>query len=439
MAILKLAIVPAKILKDGRHKVRIAVSHKQDTRYIVQNVILSDTNQFKNGQVVNREDAGMLNKKLRNELNKYQDVLDKIDPDIYTCSQLRDFLVKNSKVKTLTISQAAKNKIAELKKESTKKIYQRTLDYFVQDIGDLPIEMITPEVIKDFNFKLEKRNQNSTSRGIYLRQFKTFITPQIKKGNVEYKEQPFNDFDMPESLERELDLTVEEFKKIRDSRFKEKPLRVARDIFCLSYYLGGINLIDLLNMDFRGKNTVDYIREKSCNTKKGEKRISLTIQPEATKIINKWIERNGKLNFGYNYSYDNFRNYVTKQIQRLANKVGINKRVVYYSARKSLVQHGFELGIPLEILEYSIGQSVKKNRPIFNYVRIMRNHADAAMRTILDNLKENPKKCATSKPDLDPNLMSRLPGKLVELIEVLYPNILNEQSAASPNNSERII
>jgi hypothetical protein len=41
----------------------------------------------------------------------------------------------------------------------------------------------------------------------------------------------------------------------------------------------------------------------------------------------------------------------------------------------------------LETLEYCIGQSMKSNRPIFNYVRIMRKHADEAIRKILDNLK----------------------------------------------------
>jgi hypothetical protein len=55
------------------------------------------------------------------------------------------------------------------------------------------------------------------------------------------------------------------------------------------------------------------------------------------------------------------------------------------------VQHGFELGISLEVLEYCIGQSMKSNRPIFNYLKIMRQHADTAIRTILDELaKETP-------------------------------------------------
>ena len=52
------------------------------------------------------------------------------------------------------------------------------------------------------------------------------------------------------------------------------------------------------------------------------------------------------------------------------------------------MQHGFDLGISLEVLEYCIGQSMKSSRPIFNYLKIMRNHADNAIRQIIDNLNE---------------------------------------------------
>ena len=151
---------------------------------------------------------------------------------------------------------------------------------------------------------------------------------------------------------------------------------MARDLFMLSYYLGGINLIDLMQFNFKNKDTIEYVREKSKNTKKGDKKVSLTIPDEAKPIIKEWISKSGKLNFGYKYTYDNFR------------KIGIESHVVYYSARKSFVQHGFELGVNLETLEYCIGQSMKMNRPIFNYVKIMRKHADQAIRKILDNLKK---------------------------------------------------
>ena len=143
-----------------------------------------------------------------------------------------------------------------------------------------------------------------------------------------------------------------------------------------------------MSINFKKNNdSIEYIREKSKRTKIGEKKISMTVQPEAWEIINKYIDKNGKLNFGYKFSYPNFRNYITKKIQKMADKLELNKRVVYYSARKSFVQHGFELGIPLEVLEYCIGQSMKKNRPIFNYIRIMRRIADETIRKILDNVK----------------------------------------------------
>ena len=185
----------------------------------------------------------------------------------------------------------------------------------------------------------------------------------------------------------ELDISVEDVRLIRDADVTEKSLRVARDLFMLSYYLGGINLVDLMQINFKGRTTIEYIRQKSKNTKKGDKKVSFTIPEEAWPIIRQWMGKNGKLNFGYKYTYDNFRKYVTHEIVRLGERLGLQQHVVYYSARKSFVQHGFELGIPLETLEYCIGQSMKANRPIFNYVKIMRKHADEAIRKILDNLK----------------------------------------------------
>ena len=65
----------------------------------------------------------------------------------------------------------------------------------------------------------------------------------------------------------------------------------------------------------------------------------------------------------------------------------VERKVVYCSARKSFVQHGFEIGIPLAVLEYCIGQSMKANRPIYNYLKIMRSHADDAIRRILDGVR----------------------------------------------------
>jgi integrase len=158
----------------------------------------------------------------------------------------------------------------------------------------------------------------------------------------------------------------------------------------LSYYLAGINLIDLLSYDFRNKKIMEYIRTKTRNKKKTNRTVSFSIPDEAMPIIHRYMSpKTGRLDFGQKGTYDTFKNIVTRDIKRIAKKLGIRQaeKVCYYTARKSFVQHGFDLGISLEVLEYCIGQSMKSNRPIFNYLKIMRRHADTAMRKIFDGLK----------------------------------------------------
>ncbi|MDD3038247.1 site-specific integrase [Bacteroides sp.] len=392
MISLSLAVVPAKVLVDGTHKIRVAINHKHETRYIATRFIVQNIKQFKNGRVVGRDDAVIINKKLRTLLDEYQNALDRINTDAYTCGQLREYLSRYKSSGT-TISQRWQEYIDELREEGrdgTAGLHELSKRYFSEKFSDVMLfETLSPNTIIDFEkFLRSKKRLGDTTISMHMKRFKAIINAAKKENIVKYEIDPFAFYNMPESAIRELDITIEEFNKIRNCNPKEKPLKMARDIFILSYYLGGINLIDLMNTNFKNMEILEYIRAKTKHTKRGEKRISITIPDEAKSIIRNWIDKKGRLNFDYNYSYANFRNYVTKQIQRLANILGINKRVVYYSARKSFVQHGYELNISLELLEYCTGQSVKKNRPIFNYVKFMRKHADETIRKIIDHVND---------------------------------------------------
>lgn len=391
MTTLKIAVVPAKMLKSRKHKIRIAIGHNKETRYLVTRFTIDNLSYLKDGQVIGTPNALNVNTKLRNILNSYQEALDRINTQSYTCKQLIEYL-STIKQGTTSFSAASNEFITNMENEgrkSTAELYRRTCNYFNEFIEyDIMLDAITPRTIKDFDIYMHKvKGLNPVTRGTHMAHLKAIINQAVRDKKIAYETHPFEYYEKPEGSVRELDITIEEVKMIRDSTPKEKSLRVARDLFMLSYYLGGINLIDLMQFNFKNKDTIEYIREKSKNTKKGDKKVSLTIPDEAKPIIKEWIGKNGKLNFGYKYTYDNFRKYVTREIGRLAEKIGIESHVVYYSARKSFVQHGFELGITLETLEYCIGQSMKKNRPIFNYVKIMRKHADIAIRKIIDNLK----------------------------------------------------
>lgn len=394
MATIKLVILPHATLKDGSNKIRIAVNHQGITRYIPTHYKVDSPSQFRDGQVLNRPDAHTMNIKLRNLLNDYEERLYNISSlHLYSCTQLKELLHNGSKPDTPLTFQAVCNEyISELrqdKRDNYATLLERNCRYFTAFCkGDILLASITPYIIQNYVRYLKKNyRMNDTTIDMFISRTRTILNRAKKQNLVHYEVEPTSIHKIQASPERELDITVQELQKIRDSSPDTKRLIAARDLLMLSYYLGGVNLIDLLSYDFRNASRFEYIRIKSRNTKMGDKRISITIPPEASPIIERWMNRNtGKLDFGYKFSYSNFSRYINRSIKALAKSLQIKSKVTYYSARKSFVQHGFELGVPLEVLEYCIGQSMKKNRPIFNYLRIMRDHADKAIRIILDNL-----------------------------------------------------
>lgn len=389
MATLKLCILPAKILISGKHKIRISLSHNSGTRYIPTNCIIDDMSQFREGQVVNHPEASAMNVKLRSLLNHYQNVIDSIyDIDVYSCSELREILIKkkdHTRAKLSTLMNEYLAELAEEKRTKSEKLYRLAGQSFINSQGDLLLVMITPRNIKHYLISLEDKGLSPTTIKIYLTLLKVLINYAKKHNMVRYEVDPFEFCRLPQANIRELDLTIDELKAIRDIEPSKYNIGVVRDIFMLSYYLGGINLVDMLEIDFR-KDWIEYYRKKTKNKKQGEAKTAFSIQPEARVIIDKYIQKNGKLVFGKYKTFGQCYSVVSRKMEELAKVAGIRKRVVYYSARKSFVQHGFELGISLEILEYCIGQSMKTNRPIFNYFRVMRKHADDAMRKIFDKL-----------------------------------------------------
>lgn len=395
MATIKLAVLKHTKSKDGSYKIRISIGHRSETHYIVTPYSVNALSEFDNGIVVRVPNSHEINIKLRNLLNDYEERLERIDsPEDYTCKELRDLLksmrTHSSKITFKQVSEQYQKELIEDGRGSYAGMLQNSLRLFFEFTGgDVFLSEISTITISEFERWLKRKGVSQTYISMTLSMTRTIVNRAIRMQLVTYSVHPFTYWKRPADPERELDISVEDVRAIRDAQPRLKKQRIARDIFMLSYYLGGINLIDLLEIDFRGVSVLEYTRHKSRNMKLSDKRISFTLQPEAKELISKWMNRNtGRLDFGYKFSYKNFLAYVTRSIKSLAKDIDIQdyRKVCYYTARKSFVQHGFDLGISLEVLEYCIGQSVKNNRPIFNYLKIMRKHADVAFRQILDNL-----------------------------------------------------
>lgn len=396
MTTIKLAVLRHTRAKDGSYKIRIAIGHKQETSYIVTRYVVRSLANWSAGQVVNQPDAVIINTKLRQILNDYDTRLDRvINPDIYTCQQLRDVLKAMHPMGTAcTFSDFAAHVIGEMRKDgrnTTANMRQQQVRKFLDFLGgDILLAEITPMTITSYQRHLHAQDISIAYEGMQMIAIKTIINAAIREGAVTYIQHPFAFWKEQKPEPRELDISPDDLRKIRDFQTIYKGEQKARDLFMLSYYLGGINLIDLVSYDFRGKKMMEYVRTKTRNKKKSNHTVSFSIPDEAVPIIERYMSpKTGHLDFGSKGTYETMKNIVTRDIKRIAKKAGIEdwQRCCYYTARKSFVQHGFDLGVSLEVLEYCIGQSMKSDRPIFNYLKIMRRHADEAIRGILDALK----------------------------------------------------
>lgn len=392
MATLKLTIVKAKSLKDGRHKIRVAVCHRHETCYIVTNYIIDSESQFKNGQVVKRPDASFMNMRLRNLLNEYQQKLDSVKHQgLYTCVQLKNVLVNSYLDEDLLTFQAMSAAYEKELKESGSvgysKMIERNCRYFTEFCrGDILLADITPEMIENYSrFLRVKKGVGDTTNSMMMRNTKTIINRGVKKRIVKYEVHPFVDFQISAAPVRQVDLPLEVFNKIRMAEPTEKRFRVAHDLFCLSFYLGGINLVDLLQIDFRKRDVLEYVRSKSRSTTNGKNVISFTIPDPAKDIIKRWMNRNtGRLDFGYKFSYSNFSRYLSRLLDSFARSLGITDKVVYYSARKSFAQYASEIGIPDGVIDYCLGHSDKSKGIIRYYTRVRRQQADMAIQRVIE-------------------------------------------------------
>lgn len=366
MATIKLTIFKAKVLKDGRHKIRVAVCHKQETCYIVTRFIIDNLSQFKNGQVVKRPDASIINFKLRSMMNELQERLDEIkNQSLYSCRQIKNMLesgIEDKEKSNTTYQKACEVLIESLKKEgrdSYAVLIERSCRYFTEFTkGEILMSDITPGIIEGFSkFLKDSKKIGNTTIGMMMSQLKAVINRSINSGEIKYDIHPFVNKKIPKSTPRELDISLESLNKIRCSEPKEKKCIVARDVFMLSFYLGGMNLIDIMNAKFDG-DKVSFVRTKTRFKTGAEQTCILPIIAPAKEIIVKWINRKtNKLDFGYKFSYHNFSRYVCRSLSTLADNLGIKEKVVFYSARKSFAQYAFDLGIPDSIIDYCLAHS----------------------------------------------------------------------------------
>lgn len=391
MAILSLNVERGRTAANGSIPIRIKITSKNTKTYIATRYKVESIKNWNGAAVVRQSDAALINKKLRELLTTYENIVDTIPNADVSANEIKAYIECHYR-KSDSFKDYAEKYIARLEKEGRKSYAQNmsyTLKYTLESLGEnITLQDIGTTQLEKFENFMRKRGGSDTTINIRMSHLKALLNAAVNDGTVEYKVFPFRNYKIPQKAVRDICISKADLQKLRDAEFKGVSQRrhtVARDLFMLSFYCAGINLTDLMDARLDG-DTITFVRKKTATKKRGEKEVSITIQPEARAIIDKYITDDGKLDFGYKYrDYEQFRSFVTKGLNKIGEDLGFEKKLMYYSARKTFVQYGTDLGIPLYILEYAIGQTIKdaNKRPIHDYFKVMRSQADMAIRTII--------------------------------------------------------
>ena len=388
MATINPVIIRDRVLKNGTHKLRIAVRHKSVTSYIVTNIILSDPSQFKNGKIVKHPEASAMNKKLRSLMDMYEQRLDNVrNKDIYTCEQLKEIIESGPNEGESTfrdISESYVSYLLESKRTSYAKLIERSSRYFCDYCrGNIDMQDITPVLVKSFADYLRKQGKTQTYINTILSHIKVIVNKAIADQVVSYSVHPFASVRISPAPVRDVTLSIESFTRIMKSSPDTKRKKMARDLFMISFILGGMNLIDIMNLDFRDKQ-VRYIRTKSAGRTQQENTICFDMPEEVMEYACPWIGQNGRLDFGYKFTYHNFSQYVSYSITDLAEELGIKERVVFYSARKCFAQYESDICMPDNVINYCLGHSDRTKGVIRYYTKVRSRQASICVKRVYD-------------------------------------------------------
>lgn len=392
MANISAVIVPAKVLKGGKHKIRIAVSHNSKTRYIVTDITIDSDKEFKDGRIVKRPDAAMKNVKLRGLLDKYQEAIyDTSFIGSMSCEELVEHLKNIDKRNRRTIRSICEEYLAvhDLKPASVAH-YRYNLTVILSYFGeDMLIENLNYSYIVGLEKYLRKKGNSSHTirdKQIFLMGLYTFAQRCMY---IPMTVSPWNGYKLPEANVRDSWLTLEEVAMIRDLPIRCRARSIVRDIFMLSYYLGGINIIDLVSINFNDcKRRLIYERTKTENRSKVNKFVEFDMPDEALEIIDKYKMPDGTIRKYSTLRTKCFRSTVDYHMRRLAEQVGIKNRLIFYSARKSFAQHALDVGVEQSTIDFILGHKLNtRGTSLFNYIRVTPEIATQAVQKVCNSLR----------------------------------------------------
>lgn len=389
---LSVVILPAKVLADGTHKLRIALAHNGQTRYYNTRFTVPSIDCLRNGVVVKVGNASYINQQLRNLQTKLYQAYDNIeDSEYYTCSQLLALIKKGMERSRVRTFKDVSDEWLEFKAskcaDSSMKSYRMGVRNFGKFAGDdFMLQTLTAKTLYNYdNWLSSSLKLSGTTINIRINVLRDIITYAVKHKYISFSIDPFEDYKKHPVVIRQCELPVAVLRKLRDAEIPNPDLALTRDMIMLSFYLAGMNGADMFTLDL-SNDIISFSRQKTKNRRKNSNPTTFTIQPEARAIINRYIGKDGKVRFGTIDNEFKMSAFVSHTSDRIAKLIDYKGNLIFYSGRKTFSQLANMLGIQENVILYCLGDSYSSHHSnmLSFYTYVDKKMADNAIRKVLD-------------------------------------------------------
>lgn len=234
--------------------------------------------------------------------------------------------------------------------------------------------------LKEFENYLLNNEKMVNTIAVYMRNIRSIFNKAIDDDIIEINIYPFRKYKIKKEQTAKRNISIKEILKIEKLELTNNLEIIARDIFLLSFYLIGMNIIDILNLKKINKDRVDFRRSKT------KKLYSIKLHSKAKQLIDKYSGSKYLLSFKEDYSdYRNFTKMVNKKLKDIADNAKIEVALSSYYARHSWATIASELNISKDIIRHALGHGTNTVTDI--YIDFDMDKVDNANFKVINSIK----------------------------------------------------
>ena len=372
-----------KPLKTGELPIKIRICKDRKTRYV--NLGVSTKAEYwdfeKNQPKSSCSDKEMLEKLIANKISEVKSKIVELKSGNKEFSATTLVEKVSNPSKAITVGELFKQHIhclEEEKRTGYRLSIQQTYNSLIKFNRhlDIPFSEMDYNWLKRYEVWLRKQGKSENTIGIRFRNIRMIFNLAVNMELVKQEDYPFRKFNVSKLHEETAKraLTKEEVKAVINYPVagKDYYTRLAVNLFTFSYFMGGINFVDMAYLTERNiiENRLIYHRRKTG------KLINLPMQEKALQVLKEYKKSNELYLFPILSSMHRTEQQklnrlhkvitkVNKALKTIGEELHIPTKLTTYVARHSYATVLKRAGVSTSIISESLGHSSEKVTQIY--------------------------------------------------------------------------